>query len=56
MVFQVQKSIIFITLILLAERGFRVVLPEAAYHGERHSGLTQGTASHAFLGYCSAVN
>lgn len=25
---------------LLAERGFRVVLPEAAYHGERHSGLS----------------
>lgn len=27
---------------LLAERGFRVLLPEALYHGERGEGLSQG--------------
>lgn len=26
---------------LLAERGFRVILPEAVYHGEREQGLTE---------------
>lgn len=26
---------------LLAEKGFRVILPEAIYHGEREQGLTE---------------
>jgi fermentation-respiration switch protein FrsA (DUF1100 family) len=26
---------------LLAEKGFRVILPEAIYHGERGQGLTE---------------
>ena len=29
---------------LLAEKGFRVILPEAIYHGEREQGLTENAS------------